>query len=141
MNLFGPRESRMDETGGTTDNDGTFLKGLFFGAIVGAVLTALFTTEKGKDVRRALTGKGLVLLDDLESLLHSVEDGADDLDIKAEEVKAEVERELGESPAAERIEHMVTEIQEQGRAMVKRVASHPIKPRRFTFTKRSAAHR
>lgn len=121
--------------------EGLFLKGMFFGAIMGALATALFTTEKGKDVRRALTGKGLVLLDDLEALLKSVEEEADTLNAKAEEVKAVVEEELGETKAAAKIEHMVAQIQSSGRAMVTRVASHPIKPRRFILNKRSTARR
>lgn len=114
---------------------------MFFGAIVGALATALFTTEKGKDVRRALTGKGLVLLDDLEALLKSVEEEADTLHAKAEEVKAVVEDELGETKVAAKIEHMVSQIQNTGRAMVTRVASHPIKPRKFILNRRSFPRR
>ncbi len=116
--------------------EGLFVKGMFLGALFGAAVTALFTTEKGKDVRRALTGKGLVLLDDLEALLKSVEDEADTIHAKAEEVKEVVVQELGSSKVAEKIEEMVTQIQQQGRALVSRVASHPVKPRRFVVNKR-----
>lgn len=52
--------------------------GFFLGVIVGAFVTALFTTHKGKEILREITDKSIESWDDVEKALEDME--SDDVD-------------------------------------------------------------
>lgn len=52
--------------------------GFFLGVIVGAMVTALFTTQKGRDILREITDKSIESWDDVEKALEDLEHGSQD---------------------------------------------------------------
>ncbi len=52
--------------------------GFFLGIIVGVAVTALFTTQKGKEILRDITDKSIESWDDVEKALEGIEADVDD---------------------------------------------------------------
>ncbi|MEK7580752.1 MAG: YtxH domain-containing protein [Patescibacteria group bacterium] len=119
---------------------------LVTGAVIGAVLTYLFTTESGKKIKDELIREGSRLLDsigdEVEKAKSMVEDGRDllvaDVDQKKQEIAQEIHQAAKEvkkemkvvqadiQDLAEEVPHQVEEIQKKGR--------------RFFFSKKPSTH-
>ena len=103
------------------------LSALVLGAAVGAAVTYLFTSKKGKEIRSQVLKEGKKLLEELQE---EVQEKKEELEEAGEEVKHELEEKAQElkediKETAEEIPDHIEEVQEKGR--------------RF-FTRKSAQH-
>jgi len=111
----------------------SFSSGLFFGAIIGAVLFFLFGTNEGRQIKKKLTEKGKEAIDDLPDLIKDLEKKGHQFAQKAEEVKQTLDEKTKEiTPKVKQEVNLVLkqieETQERGRQAAKSV-------RRRFFTK------
>ena len=85
----------------TAQDDYSFLKGVLFGGIVGAVTALLFAPKSGKELRAELTDKGAETLDEAKRAYTETWGKAkaimDDALQRAEELKKEAQRQLSEA--------------------------------------------
>ncbi len=96
------------------DNNGTLITGLALGAAIGAGLTFLFGTDKGKEIRNRVRDQYPEFFDRLDDVLGNIEEGYEDV---VGEVK-KVEKEVAEmkTDAKENVQEKVADL---GRAVEK----------------------
>ncbi len=81
------------ETRRNNQTEGGGINGFFLGVILGAGMTLLFTTEKGKKIVKTLTEEGLEDLSKLQDMIDVLKDEDTALDVKEETAPKIAEKE------------------------------------------------
>lgn len=133
--------SDKDQTANNS-NISTFITG----AVVGAVVTYLFTTESGRKIKDELIKEGSKLLesvgDELEKVKDRAEDEGEKLLEEVKEKKKEIDTEV--QTAAKQVkkqaQEKVSEVVENVEEIPQQVAEIQKKGRRFFFSKKPSSH-
>ena len=119
---------------------------LIAGAVIGAVLTYLFTTESGKKIKEELIHEGSKLLDnigdEIEKTKDKVEDGRDALIAQVDQKKQEIAQEIHQAAKEVKKETKVVQadVQDLVEEVPQQVEEIPKKGRRFFFSKKPSTH-
>ena len=104
-------------------NNSNFL----IGAVLGAVITYLFTTESGKKIKQNL-------VEQASELIGNLQDSLDEAQVKLETPKKEIEHQL--ENVKEKVEEIKGDVQSAASNIPKEIVHLQKKSRRFFFSKK-----
>lgn len=118
------------------NNSGSLLAGIAIGAAVGAGLTFLFGTNKGKEVRNKVRDQYPEFFDKLDDALGNIEEGYENVVGEVKKVEEEVAEMKTDAKGAvsEKVADLGKAVEKLGKELEK---ASPAKPRLFKGIKRA----